>query len=611
MIKLSKKKELENALQNYLLYCYKNNIYINSILGNKQSTILDIYQPLEIEHFNEKYKINGSNIDFLKKYKNVLIVDAAGMGKSTLTKYLSIQTLLDGNVIPIIIELRNLQGYEIIEYIRKQIKSLYKDILTSDVKEILSVGGFLIIFDGFDEIEDRYQKTISYRIREFVNKSENNYFILTSREMDGLFTFGNFTRFGIKKLTLDESIELLKKIDSCGELSLHIIEKLENDYNYNNVKGLLENPLLVSLLYKTFEYGSVEIPCKKSDFYNQIFYALYEKHDLTKDANYMHVKKSKLGISDFYSVLRRIAFKCLQEQKIEYSRDGIVKIIDASIDEMKWIKADKDGMLKDLIFAVPFFQDLNIHVKWVHKSFMEFFAASFICMDTPDKEYILELLCEKPARYYNVLDFCYDLDSKAFRINILYPLLETFLKDYFEDYSKLEDISLEDFNLRKSMMCIYDAIIVNYKAELEEMYNSDVDIDKLTVKEKCEAICKRLNLSGVEIRETRNCMLIVKDLHRNYILFELFKEKGIDIFEIKKKYTKVKYCDFEFTTSNFYELKKASNNQVNSKNNFILANIMMIENKKVMNLNYDKCRKMFDEISKEIKEDNGIQTYNL
>lgn len=608
--KFSKRKSmqgLKDGLQAYLLYCYKRNININSlVLGNSKRSILDIYQPLTIYNYyicTEKQKIESANIKFLRQHNNILLVDSAGMGKSTLLKYLSIQTLAEGNTIPVLIELRNLQGKEIVDYIKQEIEPLQKDIRTADLKEVLKEGGFLILFDGYDEIEDKYKQNIGKKIQEFVSKAENNYYILTSRDEPGLSSFSDFQRFGIQALSIYEAYELLKKIDNSGSLSNLIINKIKLDKNLDNVKELLGNPLLVSILYKTFECGSsVDIPYKKSEFYNQIYYALYERHDKSKDPSYEHEKRSRLDCSDFNAVLRRLGFKCLEKNKIEYDTNELYDIIECVLKEMKWLKTDKKSVVNDLIYAVPFFQEFNIYIQWIHKSFMEYFAAKFICSDINNKGEIFEILAKKAYKYNNVLEFCYEMDVKTYRCKVIYPILRSFLTDY--ENSELLDVRIEDFNIRKNFMMIYEAKII--KISKEDLLLSDKELWKKTSGNKLDCSYK--------IYREYEIILCWEEVHDGIkMLIKLMKDKKIDVFKHKKDYVQfINSCDFTDIESGIYNVDLSSQNPFNTHNNFLKINTLLL-NEKIYMIHFDsnKCKKMYEEIKQEVKEISGTYRYNL
>ncbi len=598
-------QKLKKGLEDYLLYCYKRNIYINSlVLGNCNCSILDIYQPLTIHSVGytlkkESFKIDSANITFLKKYKNVLLVDSAGMGKTTLLKYLSIQTLLNGDVIPILIELRNLGGEDIIEYIKKQIEPLQSEILSSDLKKVLKKGGFLIFFDGFDEIEDEYKKAVSSRIKELVNKTDKNYYIISSREEDGLYSFNEFQRFGIKPLSFGEAIALLRQLDDYGEISNLVIDKLKKDENLDNVKELLGNPLLISILYKTFECGNYEIPYKKSEFYNQVYYALYEKHDRTKDPTYVHKKRSGLDTADFNAVLRYLGFRCLEEKKIEYDKNEIMQIIGNILNEMRWLTTNKAYVLEDMQCAVPYLQEVGIHIKWIHKSFVEYFAAVYINRDVTEKWEIYDILYHKPAEYYNVLDFCYDLDVKCFRINIIYPFLEKIINNN-EVYSSDLDVRTEDINWRRSFLLAYDARIIIFDETYLEMTDEQI-LDVVLHGSRYHI--------NVVIRK-HNMVLICRS--KNEMLINLFMEKKVNIFAFKKDYEHNKGSyQIKDVDKGVYNIDFLYNNPLNEHDNFLSVNSILRSYVKIVNLDYKKCEKLYGEIQSEIKRENEVHKYNL
>lgn len=600
------KKMLQKAFEEYALYCYKKNVYMNSLaLGNNKRSILEIYQPLTIKNKINKIKINSANIDFIKKYKNILLVDEAGMGKSTIVKYLSIKTLLDGMIIPIIIELRNLEGIEIIEYIKKQIEPLHYTIKASDLSLIIKQGNFLIFFDGYDEIEEKYKKSVTNKIKEFVNKTDNNYYVLTSREESGLVTFDSFQRFGICKLECDEACDLIRKIDENGELSEYIIDLIKNDPNSGAINDLLGNPLLVSILYKTFTSGNWNIPYKKSEFYNQIYYALYDKHDRTKDPTFEHIKKSGLDCSDFFSVLRGIGFQCLQESKIEYRRNQIWKLIGNVLSDMKWLSTNTDDFLYDLIYTVPYFQDFNLYLKWTHKSFMEYFAACFISdvLNEKDKGKVYNLLSNKPDKYYNVLDFCYDIDIQSFRRYIIFPLLSKYLNGYMELFENV-DVRIEDYNLRRSIMLQIDMLMyISDKQTFDFDYSPNID-------DRSDYLFCRLPIGN-------NYLILQYRLKIEGIIFKFLQYKKVDIFKIKKDYVTnlIKLQQDNISSIKLGEPISIndilSDHLYNNHSLFLYINYMAQKLDKVYVLDYEKCKKMYIEIREEIKRSKNNRKFKL
>lgn len=455
--------ELEECLSEYLLRCYaKNNIMATIVFGRLQKTLEDLYIPLTLEEYrneNQKWVIDEKCYDILDNYSRILIVDMAGMGKSTLVKYFACQGVNLDKYIPIVIELRRLdKNQSILEYIQTEINSLDKNIKTEEIVGILKKGDFAIFFDGYDEIANEIKSDVLDAIQEFTSKATNTKIVITSREEDDLNSLGEYKCVNIKPLTKEEAYELIKKYDNDGEISKKLIKRLNDDSSMDILKEFLKNPLLVSLLYKTFEYKE-EIPYKKIDFYEQVYVALFNDHDKTKGGAYVHEKKTKLDRYQFEQILRAFGFLCLKIDKVDYSNHLIHHLLEQAIKRFSWLKISIDDFLYDITHAVPFIQKDGNDYKWVHKSFMEYFASCFICYDNKeleDKHLKRMATCDDSMKYFNVLDFCYDIDGLGFRRYAILP----FLKDYIEIFNHhfnceyFKDFDKSVINIAKHIMAL-------------------------------------------------------------------------------------------------------------------------------------------------------------
>ena len=357
----------------------------------------------------------------------------AGMGKSTIIKYFACQGVNLDKCIPIVIELRRLEkNQSILEYIQTQINSLDKNIRIEEIVDILKKGDFVIFFDGYDEIANENKSDVLDTIQEFTSKATNTKIVITSREEDDLNSLGEYKCVNIKPLTEEEAHELIKKYDNDGDISKKLIKRLKEDASMDVLKEFLENPLLVSLLYKTFEYKE-EIPYKKIDFYEQVYVALFNDHDKTKGRAYVHEKKTKLDRYQFEQILRAFGFLSLKEDKVEYSDQLIHQLLEQSIKRFGWLKISAEDFLYDITHAVPLVQKDGNDYKWVHKSFMEYFASCFICYDNKEAEekYLKKMISiYNPMKYYNVLDFCYDMDTLGFRKYIILLYIREYIQRY-------------------------------------------------------------------------------------------------------------------------------------------------------------------------------------
>lgn len=428
----------ESHFSEYFHRAYKKYCVLNTLVFNNSQRILkDIYIPLSISTNRgaNGFKINSYPKGLLNKYEKILITDTAGMGKSTMMKRIFLDIIDEKIGVPILIELRRLsRNKTIIQEIHEQINSIDKEFDEQLLLEFIKEGGFIFILDGYDEIALEEREFVTSNIQDFVVKANNNKFLLTSRPESALSSFGDFQNFSIQPLRKKEAFDLLRKYDRQGSVSTLLIKKL-GESHMSNIDEFLTNPLLVSLLFTSFQYKQA-IPFKKYLFYRQVYDANFESHDLTKGDSFIHDKYTGLEVDDFHRVLRHIGFSCFKMDKIEFSKDEILGIIADSKKFCVGIDFKESDFLKDIIITVPLFLQDGNYYKWAHKSLQEYFAAQFIYLDIHEnKNSFLKTLYNHKEfdRFINVLDLFYDMDYKSFRNIILFE----YLKEYKFHYERV------------------------------------------------------------------------------------------------------------------------------------------------------------------------------
>lgn len=191
------------------------------------------------------------------------------MGKSTIMKKLFISCIEKNEGIPIFIELRKLQEEtDIVDLIITQLNSIHKEHDKQLVLEIINRGDFIFFLDGFDEIPFEYKDKIVHKLKEFIAKSNNNIFLLTSRNDNVLSSFGQFKKFHINGMQYNEACEMIEKYDRIlgFNLSDSIIKQINENLEQDAFKDLvefLEVPFLVSLIYLTYKHKR-DVPVKRS-----------------------------------------------------------------------------------------------------------------------------------------------------------------------------------------------------------------------------------------------------------------------------------------------------------------------------------------------------------
>ena len=439
--------KLKGQMSDYLAKTRAQCSLINSLaFPNILKKVSDIYVPLTLSTLDSRetseYVVHRGD-RLLNNFKNILIIDNAGMGKSTLMKKIVTDVIDYSKEIPIYIELRTLTNIPIIE----QIKNLIGlDNINDD--NILKKIPFIYFFDGVDEIPFDIKNDLIKRIKIFSSEMSESKIIITSRQDQSLLELHSFNRFKIKPLDINQSYNLIRlydvnssKIGNSLILSSKLIAEIKSMSQKDNtaIIEFLTTPLYVSLLFCSYKYKPV-IPRRKDLFYSQVFEALFETHDLSKETGYVRRKESGLDITDFSIILRRLAFWCLKNNgRLEFSRGELEKALTEITEKLKGIRVKPITFIRDITYSVPLFIKEGALYRWSHKSLMEYFCAEFICIEVKDKrdELLLKMYeSNSSVKFKNIIELCSDIDYDSFRKSILNQCLN----EYFQHSKKISSM---------------------------------------------------------------------------------------------------------------------------------------------------------------------------
>jgi len=457
----------DNVLNKYFERSAIKCSLLNTVVPDiEKKSLKTIYLPLTLKGFHNSDKndiiiLDKYDKESLEKYNNILILDNAGMGKSTLMKFLFLEVLEKHIGIPFFIELRTLPSDKsIIDSLYDEIEDIKDDtpqkIKKEFLKAIIDNGDCIFFFDGYDEMTPDNKPVITKKLQDFMSKANRNKYFISSRYDDSLIGFyNNFDKFNIKPLSKDEAYQLLKKFDNNGKTSNNLINKLEENDNLKILHEFLNNPLTVSLLYFNYKY-ELTLPNTKYEFYNSVYKNLYKYHDLRKGGSFERKKYSNLNITYFEKVLHYIGFySLLKLKKTFYTERELLSLINNS---QSHIGKDFEAVdyLHDLLETVPLFIKDGTHYSWVHKSFQEYFAAMFLS-NLPNKNTIIPKIFQynKIEMYSNLLDFYYEIDTESFNEIIV----KNFLNDFVNHMQS--DNQDKDYLFIKALLFSQD-ITLNY-----------------------------------------------------------------------------------------------------------------------------------------------------
>lgn len=602
----------ENKFEHYLNFTLNKCQNINIlILQNQQIHIKDIYYPLTISDTktHQQYQIDTKSVTpIFEKYKKLLISDTAGMGKSTLSKWICMNALENTSAIPVLIELRNIsESHGILDEIFNQINPLDKSFDEDLILKFLETGNFLIILDGFDEIQLKHQELIIKNIREFINKVPNNWFMLTSRPEGALASFGDFQLFNINPLKDNEAYDLILKYDSLHPIKIG--EKLIADIKgrYNHVRDLLGNPFLISLLYSTYTYNK-DIPASKSSFYEEIYSALFKKHDLSKDG-WSRIKKSKLEFQQFRIILRQLAFDTAIEGTVNYSETELVKWIIEAAQKCPGIEVEADDFLNDLLSSVPLFQQDGLKIKWAHKSLQDFFAAEFISYDS-NKEIILHKVYENNINsFHNILDFISEIDFKTFRKTLVKRLLNDFIEHMDSSYPKGNFPDIDPKMLEERKLKTFGTWYIFEKAGDRKFLNDlpfNDDKTRTLTRNKIEYTLRfvSIDISNYSLTYSNIKTNIISILLKgNYKYIDILQDGSTNSLKIKNDITN----EVDDNPQNIFNTVECFKNVTNS---------LIFPDKGNMTkgypvLNYIESKKELEKIETEIQQEKNFREFDL
>lgn len=476
-----------NRFSEYLTRQYTKHSHLPTIVFQSKKPIEELYIPITVTeqgtHYaptdpKKQFKVDRYDPRFLPKYERVLLIDDAGMGKTTASRFLLVEATKNQATIPVFVELRHLSPDKtLLDFMLSELNQTGTE--PSDLKidkrqlvRLLEKGVFTFFLDGYDEISLKNRERVTIDIKSIVNTFPSNKYMLTSRPEHALASFPSFKAFKIEPLKRSEAYSLIRKYDNNGENAERLIAKLE-DKSLRAVHEFLHNPLLTTLLYRAYDYKN-QIPLKKPVFYRQVFDALYEWHDLTKDGYSTRTKQCGLDVDGFHRVLRGLGFISVLKNAIEADTDEILKWIREARTYAPELRFSESDFLEDAIKAVPVLRREGNSIMWAHKSLAEYFAAQFIATDAKiDQERICKHIAESKSlrSYSNMLDLLYDIDVALFGQFFIIPLLEFLNKEIVKLKSDFPNIDNNLIERRAAASLGQRVVPLHTKLSLEHAFS--------------------------------------------------------------------------------------------------------------------------------------------
>lgn len=424
---------LDNSIRSahleYATNVIKKHSYAKTFLIRSTPAYLyDFYVPASVQ-FDGDRKLEKVDIESLSAVsRRLIITGSGGSGKSILMRHLLLDALAQANVFPILIELRNLNDNdrslrgEILENLRVH----GFDLDEKYVDQSLSDGAFVLLLDGFDEVQKSSRKRLERDIRLLSNSSSCQ-IVITSREDASLQSWPQFTTARISRLTLDEACDLVERVNFDPDIKAQFLHNLKGGLFVTH-EFFLSNPLLLSIMLLT--YGdSAEIPRKLSSFYHQAFEALFHGHDALK-GSFKRDRATDLDIYEFAKLFSAFCILTFDARAFRFSRIDALRHVRKSIELTGLHRVSPEGFLDDARQAVCMLLEDGLELAFIHRSFQEYFAARFISdADEVLKKKLIEKVTRPRSGLFhldNVIDLLHEMAPDSVERYFLIPRLETF-----------------------------------------------------------------------------------------------------------------------------------------------------------------------------------------
>lgn len=370
-------EELGVVYQNYLKFTYDKYSKVKTLLyKNEGKFIYDFYEHVYLSS-SDLEKLETDNTEqIFNKSSNIILTGTGGIGKSMLVKHIFINQIQQATSIPIFIELKSLNDFEfldnrLVDFIYQEIRNHHLDLEKQYFEVTLNAGRYTIIFDGLDEVNPSKRSWLDREIKEFVTLYNENRYVLSSRPSEEFIGWNQFIEYEISKMDKVQALALINKLNYDEKVKKRFYKELKG-HLYDTHKSFASIPLLLTIMLMTYEAGA-SIPNNLTDFYNQAFYTLYQRHDASK-SGYKRELKAKLTPEEFRNILAYIGLKTFFEGKVDFDRTTLDDIITKYC--LKYnLELKTNDIVYDATHSACMMLQEGVSLKFSHRSFQEYFAA--------------------------------------------------------------------------------------------------------------------------------------------------------------------------------------------------------------------------------------------
>jgi hypothetical protein len=334
-------------------------------------------------------------ISLVSKEKFVVVTGIGGSGKSIFLKHLFVRYCNEAlGRVPMFVELRQLNAeVSLIDYMAQQISAVAPAIDFELFRYALKVGKFILLLDGFDEVEPAFRDGLAKQIVDLSYEFGENSIVLTSRP-DGPFgSWGEFFVTQLAPFKKRQVLSLISKMEYDSDAKREFSHLVESKL-FDSHSAYLSNPLLCTLMLLTFDQGG-EIPSKMHVFFERTFDVLFYKHDASKEVSFRRKFQTNLPIDDFRKAFAAFSMFCYLDHGSSFTHLQALGCAKRALEYNEFVEAAA-AFVSDLCTSVSVLIREGDDYNYIHRSLQEFFVAEFLASrEIEDWELLVQHILEE------------------------------------------------------------------------------------------------------------------------------------------------------------------------------------------------------------------------
>ena len=380
--------------------------FLNQHIVSRYSSPADVEQAFRDRNSRPFDSISDERQDGIqvansKQY--LMLLGAPGVGKSTFLRKVGLEALKGKNgnfehiCVPVYLELKNFKEDEIdiVALITNEFEICGFPHPEELTRTALDLGDLLVLFDGLDEVPRSNVNNVIDKIRDFVDRYNQNRFIASCR----IAAYkGGFTRFTeVEMADFDDSQiqDYIKNwFASTPDPHRHQLDEsmetadrcwtMLNASEHSATKELARNPLLLTLLCMVYD-NSQTLPRNRAVLYEKALDVFLEEWAAEKRVHRGASMNLYLDIADEKRMLSEIAEKNFEENRLFFSKGELITQIrefgEGNANTPETFNAPKilDTILID---QGLFVERVRNSYSFSHLTFQEYLTAKYIVRDT-------------------------------------------------------------------------------------------------------------------------------------------------------------------------------------------------------------------------------------